>query len=254
MHLFVAPHLDDVALSCGGLVARLARAGGRNGERALIATACTADAPAGAALSDAARHEHAQWRLGDQPYAARREEDVQACAALGAEAVHLGLLDAIYRAGADGAPLYTRNFMDGVAHPEDLGVFLDALKAQLQPLVAGARWVYAPLTLGGHVDHILVRRAIEALTPPSALRYYEDYPYAEKAGDIERAPQAAGLRWERVALAPADADARIDAVARYTSQLPILFGSAAVMPERVRGYIAQAGGERYWRAGSPTAQ
>ena len=247
MHLFVAPHLDDVALSCGGRVAQLTR----RGENVTIATICTADAPPGQPLSEAARHEHWQWRLGEQPYAARREEDARACAKLDARPVHLGLLDAIYRHDAAGAPLYTRNFMDGVPHPEDLGEFLAAIKVRLQPLVDTAEHVYGPLTLGGHVDHILVRRALEALAV-ERLRYYEDYPYAEKAGLFAAWPEARGLRGAPIDLTPADVDARIGAIACYSSQLPILFGSAAAMPERVRKYVAGAGGasscETYWSA------
>ena len=114
--------------------------------------------PAGQPLSAAARHVHWEWRLGDDhPYAIRRKEDEAGCRVLDAEPLHLGFLDAIYRHDA-GAPLYTRYFMDGVPHPEDLGEFLTTIKVRLQPLVDAAEQVYGPLTLGGHVDHILVRR------------------------------------------------------------------------------------------------
>ena len=51
VHLFVSPHLDDVALSCGGYVRYLTRAG----ELVIVLTVFSADPPAGTALSWLAR-------------------------------------------------------------------------------------------------------------------------------------------------------------------------------------------------------
>lgn len=241
MILFVAPHLDDVALSCGGLVYRLASAG----QSVAIATVCTADQPADWPLSEAAQHEHRQWQLGDRPYQSRRAEDVCACRLLGATPIHLNLLDAIYRRDAHGAPLYTNtdDFIGGAVHPRDWQVQLPQAQAALAPLIRAATWVYGPLAIGGHVDHAIVRRAVESLASRSAIRYYEDFPYADKSGRFD---PPRGCAFERVALTAREVDARICAIACYASQLPAVFGSAAAMPERVRNYVLRAGGERYW--------
>src|SRR5262249_35246781 len=109
-HLFVAPHLDDVALSCGGLVRRLTA----GGERVLVATVVTADPPAEMPLTRLARRHHVGWGLGDAPFGARCREDLAAAGLLGAASVHLGLLDAIYRLDPAGRPLYARHIL-GVA-------------------------------------------------------------------------------------------------------------------------------------------
>ncbi|MCS6849178.1 MAG: PIG-L family deacetylase [Anaerolineae bacterium] len=238
MILFVSPHLDDVALSCGGLVYRLTSAG----RPVIIATVCTADHPADQPLSEAARHEHWQWQLGDRPYQGRRAEDERACQVLGATAAHLGLLDAIYRRNERGAPLYTNDFIGGAVHPHDWQVQLPEVQAALAPLIRTATRVYCPLAIGGHVDHVIVRRAVESLADASIIRYYEDFPYADK---LDQFTPPEGCAFEKIELTAHEVDARIRAIACYASQLFAVFGSAA-MPERVRGYVSRVGGERYW--------
>lgn len=168
---------------------------------------------------------------------------MRACAVLGADAAHLGLLDAIYRYDTQGAPLYTNDFIGGAVHPHDWQVQLPKVETALAPLVRAARRVYCPLAIGGHVDHVIVRRAVETLADARAIRYYEDFPYADKPGTL--APSQ-GWACERVDLTAHEVEMRIRAVACYESQLFAVFGSAEAMPERVRGYVARAGGERYW--------
>jgi LmbE family N-acetylglucosaminyl deacetylase len=250
MFLFLSPHLDDIALSCGGYVKRLTT----QGSKALIATFCTANAPAPGSLSAAAQRVHKEWQLGDQPYPARREEDRQACALLGAQPIHLNLTDAIYRFDDAGRPLYTDEFIGVPPNPYDQKTQLPALKAALQNTLAAHKGaiVVSPMAVGGHVDHTLVRRAAEAVVPAARLRYYEDYPYAgwtsarmKPAYTLSR--QSAGLRSWRARLTPAEVDARVDAVACYASQMTALFGSAQAMPLTMRDYISGVNGERYYR-------
>ena len=239
MILFISPHLDDVALSCGGLVYRLTSAG----QPVTIASVCTADHPAGQPLSRAAQREHRQWQLGDRPYECHRAEDALACRVLGATAVHLGLLDAIYRCDPQGAPLYTDDFIGGPVHPFDWRSHLSQIQSALAPLVSSAMRVYCPLAIGGHVDHVIVRSAVESLAGPGILRYYEDFPYADLADQFS---PPTGLDCECVALTTEELDARIRAVACYPSQCAVMFGSVEAMSHRVRAYVARVGGERYW--------
>lgn len=239
MFLFVSPHLDDVALSCGGWVARLTAAG----QAVTIATLCTADAPDDRPLSPAAQREHRQWQLGDRPYRQRRIEDERACRVLGAQPVHLGLLDAVYRCDENGAPLYSDNFIGGDVHPFDQRAYYPHIEAALAPLLAAATQVCGPLAIGGHVDHVLVRRAVEALTPSDRLCYYEDFPYAEAGEPLERADP---LVARCIALTTHEIETRVRAIACYASQVRVMFGSAEAMSDRLRRYIARVGGERYW--------
>lgn len=243
-----------MALSCGGLASRLAH----QGVRVVAATFCTADYDGPFPLSPAAAHEHRQWQLGDQPYQHRRHEDQQAMALLGVEALHLGLPDAIYRYDPNGRPLYQgKQFLSGQPHSHDWQSFyprvLDALHRALAVVGEDAS-LYCPLSIGGHVDHVIVRRAAEQIRSPEHILYYEDYPYAGK--DVEALVpylQQAGAEWQPliIRLNEQEIQARIAAIACYRSQLEALFGDtpsgASAMPAHLRKYISRAGGERYWQ-------
>ncbi|NJM40677.1 MAG: hypothetical protein HC853_07865 [Anaerolineae bacterium] len=151
-HFFISPHLDDIALSCGGFVHRLARAG----EAVTVVSVCTADVTADSPLSAAAKHVHGEWQLGEQPYAQRRAEDMAACAALGANAIHLNLLDAVYRRDNAGQSLYERDFIGIPVNPFDWQGHALALNAKLWETLAPHKEdlrVYCPL--GGGGDDVL---------------------------------------------------------------------------------------------------
>src|SRR6185295_1884137 len=107
--IYLSPHLDDAVFSCGGMIHRHIRAGGR----VVVVTVCTGDPPPGL-LSDFAESLHERWQAQAKAPAApaevvrqRRNEDLDALAALGAQAVHLDVPDCIYRLSpASGRPLY----------------------------------------------------------------------------------------------------------------------------------------------------
>ncbi len=244
MILFISPHLDDVALSCGGLVHRLTS----QGQPLTIASVFTADTPVGQPLSSAAKHVHWEWQLGDSnPYAHRRAEDITACSVLGATPLHLGLPDAVYRHDGAKRPLYTNNFIGGEVQEHDWQHLAPRIKTALRAPIGAAQRVYCPLSIGGHVDHVLVRHAVEELTELGDVTCYEDFPYADKV-DWQSSEVTAGLVASVTALHDDEIKARIRAIASYPSQQLALFARADAMPQRVRNYIAAAGGERYWHS------
>ena len=201
--VYLSPHLDDGVLSCGGQIAQYAR----RGERVIVATVFAGDVPAEAARTKFVQELHARWGAGENPPAARRAEDVEACKVLGAEAIHLGFPDCVYRLGRMGEPLYpTREAIFGEAAPveaplvEEIVRALDRLAADAWPEAAGpargARYrggvVYLPLTAGHHVDHQIVRAAGEQWAASQSSRrlriaFYEDYPYAESPEEVKSA-------------------------------------------------------------------
>jgi LmbE family N-acetylglucosaminyl deacetylase len=125
----------------------------------------------------------------------RRAEDSAAVAVLHADAVQLDFLDCIYRNDpATGAPYYvTRADIFGDVDPAEAGwppVGLAALQAAVD--LTPATVVYAPLTVGHHVDHILVQQVARALQAAGHdVRYYTDYPYARFTADIAEPWRAA---------------------------------------------------------------
>src|SRR5687768_4772628 len=93
-HVFLSPHYDDIALSCGGTAALLAQFG-RQPEVALIfGDHPDPDAP----LTAFAQAMHNQWGLdAAQVITGRRAEEATAGRVLGTRAVFLPFRDAIYR-------------------------------------------------------------------------------------------------------------------------------------------------------------
>src|SRR5688500_5967071 len=80
--IYFSPHLDDVALSCGGQIYTATQAG----ERVLIVTVTAGDPVA--PVSTYAASLHSRWKLVTDATQVRREEDLAACAILGADAIH----------------------------------------------------------------------------------------------------------------------------------------------------------------------
>src|SRR5215210_1660112 len=108
--IFLSPHFDDIALSCGGIAARLSR----KGARCIGLTVCAAPAPEDTPLSTFAEELHTQWENAHGAEAQsindiRREEERQATRLLGLEPLWLDLPDAIYRRSATGEHFYTSN-------------------------------------------------------------------------------------------------------------------------------------------------
>jgi hypothetical protein len=256
-HLYLAPHLDDAVLSCGGLIARQAR----QGESVAVVTVFAASPPPGAPLSAFAQAMHDRWQgsapagidFGDPP-AVRRAEDRRALARISPtiRAIHLPLLDAIYRLHpASGEALYgSEAAIFGAVHPDDPAP--SALAGSPPPPAGGL--IYAPLSAGGHVDHQIVRRAVENWGIDAArLRWYEDYPYAAREGAVEAAlgDRGGGKRgsYEPI-LTPLDEEAlaaKIEAVAAHESQIATFWTGIEAMGEAVRAYADRVGGERVWR-------
>ena len=161
--VFLSPHLDDAVLSCAGAIRHHVVLG----DRVVVATV----------FSDGANA------------SLRRDEDHAAVASLGAEAVHLGLLDAPERLGI--ARSHRALVEDADVREADVAAVRHAIHADVHG-VHDAR-IYAPLGVGEHVDHRVVHAASCEL--PGAV-FYEDRPYAFLAGAVRARLLALGLRAE----------------------------------------------------------
>jgi LmbE family N-acetylglucosaminyl deacetylase len=241
-HVFVAPHLDDAVLSCGGLISRL----GRRGRPVVVLTVFAGASPS-PELPPAARRLHRACGYRDEEAVeVRRREDRLACARLGAAAVHLDVPEALYRRDGDGRPRYPRlgsAFAGRPPEPELLNDLAGRLLRQLASL--GASRPFAPLGLGGHADHVLLRQAVDRACAGAV--YWEDFPYATAAS----APAAAGFRPVTVHVAPVDWIARLAAARLYTSQVRLIWGGPERMERALTDFAVETGGgrpaERFWR-------
>jgi LmbE family N-acetylglucosaminyl deacetylase len=254
-HVYLSPHLDDAVLSCGGAIHRRTAAG----DPVLVLTVFTGEFE-GADPSPFARLQHVQWGDPPHPFALRRAEDMAALALLAAEGQHLAYLDAVYRAGPGGGWLYPdlETLFGPVAPHDPAGVeqgwrLADRFAAYLPPQDHST--VYAPLAVGRHVDHQIVRQAAHHLQDRGyRVAYYEDYPYVQQAGALQAALASAGAgdwRPEVISLQAEDLAAKVSALGYYRSQLAILFGGAEAMASQVWAFgarrSAEAGlAERIW--------
>ena len=255
--LYVSPHLDDAVLSAGGSIA--AQAG--QGENVIVATVVTADPGRSAPRSALAHRYWTAWGRPDTPFADRCEEDRAAVGHLGATPVHLGLLDCTYRWSPTGRTLYDsmESLFSGAPDPED-GAFIDAVAVHVGGLIDRLQpgRIYAPLTVGRHVDHVCVTRAVhqEARRRHLPLYLWEDLPYASGIypPDDPDTVHAALARngWEH--LSPVferiDVEPKIEATLYYVSQIDDLFASPGAARKVLNDYACSlAPGrsvERFW--------
>ncbi len=221
--LLLSPHLDDVAFSCGGIAAALAR----SGWRVLVATAFTRSVHPASGFALACQRDKGLADTIDY-MALRREEDRAACASLGAEPRLLDLPEAPNRGYGSAAALFAPPRREDDVHRE-LAPLLAGLVAQQRPAL-----LLAPQGCGRHVDHL---RLIEALLDPCCrepgappvLGFYRDTPYVIRDPGAEPDARVAAHAPHDVAV-PIDDAARArkqEAVACYRSQLGYQFGDAS---------------------------
>lgn len=244
-HVYLSPHLDDVVLSCGGQVWLQAQ----DDAQPLVVTVFAGRPPTDRPLSAFARSLHDRWEHPEDAAAIRQQEDRAALAIVEARWDHWPYTDCIYRQTPDGRFAYdSEESLWSEIHPTE-----DALIAELMDRITAlprgpAATLYAPLGLGHHVDHCIVRRAAEATHLP--IVYYEDFPYAEDPVELEAALEDRNLKPRITSLSEAALQAKIAAVACYRSQISTFWYGLTEMAARVRAFAEQIGGgrpaERYW--------
>lgn len=275
--IFLSPHFDDIALSCGGLVWQAAG----KGEAVSIWTICAGEIPPGP-LSDFAEKLHARWQTGREAVAQRRVEDAASCQIMGASHRWLDVPDCIYRSGAypsnTGKPghsaaanppstypsladpesagevghpaaraahLYTEETLMGPVHPAETPL-IQSLAAQLRLELPAQAQVVSPLALGGHVDHRLVRAVAEMLGRP--LLYYADYPYVlHTAAELEHL-RAAGWHTLHYPISTAALYAWQQSVAAHASQISSFWPDMEAMRWAIAAYSEQNQGVLLWQA------
>lgn len=239
--IYLSPHFDDVAYSCGGWLWQQAQAG----VTVQVWTICAGKMPA-PPYSAFAQALHARWQTGEAAQAIRQEEDLRACAEMGAAARHFTIPDAIYRTSGrqPGKFLYDSDeTLFGSLHPDD-ALLVEQLAGELADrLPAGARLV-CPLALGSHVDHQLTRQAAERLG--MRLWYYADYPYVLKHALSLKEFFRQGWRSRAYPLSAAALQAWQAAVAAHASQLSSFWSSLEEMRAAIRSYSEESGGVRLW--------
>jgi len=241
MWIYLSPHFDDVALSCGGLVWEQVQAR----QQVEIWTIAAGAPPDNLPLSEFSQQLHERWKTGLEAVAVRRSEDETAGRRLGAGLRYWDLPDCIYRQLPDTSWLVNgEDDLWQALHPQEEPV-VERLRLWLAEGLHHDDVVVSPLTLGNHVDHNLVRAAAERLDRP--LWYYADYPYAVKSQSLEDGKLAQG--WQTVCQNVSRDGLRVwqEAVASYVSQLSTFWGGLDEMQTALETYWLSGGGTCLWQ-------
>ena len=287
-HLYLSPHFDDAALSCGGMI----HACTKQGEAVSVLTVCAGGPPVGP-LSDYAYGLHERWgqkradaqRLAADMIEIRRNEDRAALRMLGAEARFLDVPDVIYRRmGGSGAWTVDSDeaLFRGFEPSEHdlLRATAYAIEAEIERIEANSASspgtgthmlrLYIPLAAGDHIDHHLVHQAAERLLARrpelrANAAWYEDYPYAEDPEAVASALEGK-VAWspDTVLMRAEDLEAKVASIACYASQISTFWGSLDQMETAVKKMARRVAGddpskparfenfaERLWRPASP---
>lgn len=244
--IFVSPHFDDVALSCGGMAAWLARHG-----QVVVVTVFAAQPPT--ALNQFAEFQHQRWGIGPAAVDLRGREDIAAMNVLGVEHRWLDFPDAIYR----GDLYLSDDDLFGPVKPGDHACS-HAVREALADLIQTwkAQRVYLPLAIGGHVDHQICREVGFPLAEQGIpIWFYEDFPYALASGAVEAAVVSATQPLvSEIVDVTSTFEQRLAAIACYASQIPTIFRHYGEMDGAVRGYACRLSRtpdrfvERFWKA------
>ncbi len=229
--IYLSPHLDDAVLSAGGLIYEQTQSG-----IPVEIWTFMCGYPPGREFSPLAELLHAQWGFAsaEETTRSRRDEDRNAAAVVGAKVQHFDFLDCIYRRRANGEWLYSE--ISVPPFPEDADLpkqIAEAVSARLLPDDV----LVAQLSVGSHVDHVLVRQAAELLGRP--LLYDIDIPYMFYKPE-EYAPKSTGMKESTHPVTEAGVRSWQEAILEYKSQLPVL-GVALSTPENTRESIRS-----YW--------
>lgn len=229
--IYLSPHLDDAVLSAGGLIHDQTR----SGIPVEIWTFMCGYPPEGE-FSLIAHKLHEMWGFSSAEEAVhnRRTEDKNAAALVGATTLHFDFLDCVYRRRPNGEWLYSEIAVPPHKADAELPTQIaEAISARLSPDDV----LVCQLSVGSHVDHVLVRQGAELLGYP--LRYDVDIPYIFYYPE-ELEPKSAGMKESVHLITEAGLHCWKEAVLAYRSQLAVL-GEAFNTPEK-----AQASIQSYW--------
>ncbi|HEX2745454.1 MAG TPA: PIG-L family deacetylase [Streptosporangiaceae bacterium] len=226
----LAPHLDDAVLSCGALITHAAS------RTAVTVTTFFTEGGQGPYTMSARRYlRQVGERHAGALYRQRQAEDRAALEPLGITCVHAGLTEALFRRRpvsrsrstlarllpelAHAYPSFRAHVTSGRIAAADAGTLREARAVIQCAAESGPQLVLAPLGVGGHVDHVLVRTAAESSGIP--VVYYSDFPYNQH--DPARGAPA-GLvetRWPVT-------EAKAELIRAYRSQMWSLFRGADI--------------------------
>jgi LmbE family N-acetylglucosaminyl deacetylase len=184
---FISPHLDDAALSAGGLIAYLSQ----RTKVHVITLFTEALSPSSISAKQFLKQCHQQDPK--KLFQERREEDLNAFNSLGIQSIHLGYIDALWRKKRKNNflfkilgkfipefdcvyPTYRLHISQGKISKNDNELIIEIAQKlnEIFKKSGSNNAVFCPLGIGDHVDHVITRKIVEQVVKPI---YWADQPY-----------------------------------------------------------------------------
>ncbi len=238
-YIFISPHLDDVALSVGGIVNLLAK-----NKIDIEIWTFFSGSPKDAKLSDFAQSLHQRWKLSLNAPKIRRLEDRRACRILGADYKHFDLPDCIYRHDQQGNPIVGEEDDLYQPIPPSQQFLVNKISKKIFSLSSCEDIIVSPMAIGNHLDHRIIVAALNQISSRSLL-YYEDYPYVIKSKDSlvnysQLTPTNFDLLAENITSWRA-------AIAEYQSQISTFWKNTNRMEQDIIEFANRGGGKNLWK-------
>jgi len=244
--IFLSPHFDDIALSCGGLVWELTSAG----DAVSIWTICGGKPPH-RDLSDYAQLHHERWVTDAQAVEQRRAEDMASCAVMKASYRYFNIPDCIYRPRQKKIPHYYTSGADifGTVHPAEKKNLVRKLTQIFIKEIQPGTQVVCPLTLGNHVDHQITRWAVERAANhlDVSLLYYADYPYAAQQPEQIDCYQQRGWQCNHYNISQGGLEAWCASIEAHHSQTSTFWTDLETMRKDIQAYSRLQKGLCLWK-------
>jgi LmbE family N-acetylglucosaminyl deacetylase len=238
-YIFISPHLDDIALSVGGIVNYLS-----SNKNDIEIWTIFSGSPKDANFSEFALSLHKRWKLSLDAPKIRRLEDIKACKILGARYKHFNLPDCIYRKDQQGNPIVREEEDLYQPIPPSQEYLVNKILAFIISQSTPEDIVVSPMAIGNHIDHRIVLAAIQQISNRSLL-FYEDYPYLIKS-------QASPMDYSKLKpvkfdLLPENIDTWHTAIIQYQSQISTFWKNSNQMKKEILEYARIGGGMNLWK-------
>ena len=231
--IVISPHLDDAALSCGGLISELSR------QIPVEVWTIFCGAPLWGPYSSVAQWLHGVCggKTGARLMATRRMEDRHAMRLLGAQSwTHFRWYDSVYRKTFWNQFLYADCRQTHWHSADDKWV--RTIGAQLNHRLKPDDILIGPASIGKHVDHLITTAACKSLNC-NRIFWYAEVPYLQRFPD-EFLEFSANMTQVNASISLESVASWKQSVAMYSSQLQMLSEPCGDIFDLINGYAAQA--------------